>query len=114
MYEEYLGVSPDNHQTGPLQDPHWSGSIPGFINYTLGHGVLAAQVWEAAQRDLDMSAHIRAGDFEPITDWMTEHIHRHGQRYKTQELIERATGQELKAEPFLQYIESKYSDLYRL
>ena len=45
---------------------------------------------------------------------MTEHVHRHGQRYTTPELIERATGEELSAEPFVEYVRGKFEDLYDL
>jgi carboxypeptidase Taq len=111
-YEEYLDVSPDTESDGPLQDPHWSGSIPGFINYTLGHHVLAAQVRNAAKQELDFDGLIREGKFGPIREWMTENIHKHGQRYKSQELVRRATGEEITAEHFLDYIEEKYRSLY--
>jgi carboxypeptidase Taq len=111
-YEEYLGVSPDTESDGPLQDPHWSGSIPGFINYTLGHHVLAAQVRNAAKQELDFDGLIREGKFGPIREWMTENIHKHGQRYKSQELVRRATGEEITAEHFFDYIEEKYRSLY--
>lgn len=111
-YEEYLGVSPDSDSDGPLQDPHWSGSIPGFINYTLGHHVLAAQVRNAAEQELDFDGLVRGGEVGPIREWMTENIHRHGQRYKSQELVRRATGEEITADHFLEYVEDKYRTLY--
>lgn len=111
-YEQYLGVTPESDSEGPLQDPHWSGGIPGFINYTLGHGILAAQVWAAADRDLPLADHIRNGEFGPLSEWMCEHIHRHGQRYRSQELVCRATGEEITADYFLDYVEEKYRKLY--
>jgi carboxypeptidase Taq len=111
-YENYLGVRPDSDSEGPLQDPHWAVNIPGFINYTLGHGVLAAQVWAAAGRDLALNELVRTGEFGPIREWMTDNIHAHGQRYKPQELVRRATGESITAEYFLDYIETKYRDLY--
>jgi carboxypeptidase Taq len=114
-YEEYLGVRPDSVSDGPLQDPHWAVNIPGFINYTLGHGVLAAQVWKAAERELeDIAELIRTGEFAPIHEWLTENVHRHGQRYETQGLVRRATGEELRADHFTAYINDKYGDLYDL
>jgi carboxypeptidase Taq len=111
-YEEYLGVRPETDSEGPLQDPHWAGSIPGFINYTLGHHVLAAQVRNAAEQELEFDSLVRNGEVGPIRDWMTENIHRHGQRYKSQELVSRATGEEITADYFLEYIEDKFRTLY--
>jgi carboxypeptidase Taq len=114
-YEQYLGVRPRSHRDGPLQDPHWAVNIPGFINYTLGHGVLAAQVWAAMGDDLGaVDALVRQGEFEQIHGWMTESIHRHGQRYRPQELVRRATGQEITAEPFIEYVTEKFGSLYEL
>jgi len=111
-YEAYLGVRPESDREGPLQDPHWAVNIPGFINYTLGHGVLAAQVWAAAGRDLDLDRLVREGEFGPIREWMTKNIHSHGQLYKPQELVRRATGESITAEFFLEYIDGKYRTLY--
>lgn len=112
-YQEYLGVRPESHRDGPLQDPHWAVNIPGFINYTLGHGVLAAQIWEAMVDDVgDVDELVRRGEFDPIHDWMTESIHRHGQQYLPQELVRRATGREITAEPFVDYVDRKCVNLY--
>jgi len=112
--ESYLGVTPETDAEGCLQDPHWSKNVPGFINYTLGHGVLAAQVWNAAGNDLELESLVREGEFAPIHEWLRESIHRHGQRYTSQELIRRATGEELTSKYFLDYITKKYESLYDL
>lgn len=111
-YEAYLGVRPESDREGPLQDPHWAVNIPGFINYTLGHGVLAAQVWAAARQDLDLERLVRNGDFEPIREWMTDSIHSYGQLYKPQELVRRATGEPITADYFIEYVDNKYRALY--
>ena len=114
-YEEYLGIRPTSDRTGPLQDPHWAVNIPGFINYTLGHGVLAAQMWATFKRDLpDVKGLMRRGEFEPIHEWFTRSIHHHGQRYEPQELVKRATGDPISAEYFGSYIDEKFRDLYGL
>jgi carboxypeptidase Taq len=114
-YERYLGVRPETHRDGPLQDPHWAVNLPGFINYTLGHGVLAAQVWDAMAADVgDVDDLLRRGEFDPIHEWMTESIHRHGQRYRPQELVRRATGREITADPFVSYVTDKFERLYDL
>ncbi|MFB6171694.1 MAG: carboxypeptidase M32 [Haloarculaceae archaeon] len=113
--ESYLGVRPDTDAEGCLQDIHWShGNFGYFPTYTLG-SVLAAQLFAAASDDVgDLDDQIRAGEFDALHDWLTEHVHRHGQRYTTDDLIERATGDPLTADPFLDYVSSKYGDLYDL
>ena len=111
--DEYLGIRPENDGQGPLQDPHWAGQIPAFITYTIG-SVLAAQLDATMREELAVDDLVRAGEFEPIHDWMTERIRRHGQRYRTDELIERATGEPLTAKYFVDYAREKYGELYDL
>jgi len=113
--EEYLGVRPETDSEGCLQDIHWShGSFGYFPTYTLG-SVLAAQVDAALRDDLgDVDAMVRDGDVAPIHDWLTDEIHRHGKRYRTGDLIEAATGDELTADYFLDYVTEKYGAIYDL
>jgi len=112
--DEYLGIRPETDTDGCLQDTHWSYGFAGFQGYTVG-SVLAAQLDAAMREDLaDVDARIREGEFDPLREWMTEHVHRHGQRYPTEELIEVATGEPLTAEYFLEYVDEKFTDLYDL
>jgi carboxypeptidase Taq len=113
--ESYLGVTPETDAEGCLQDIHWSvGSVASFQNYTVG-SVLAAQLFAAARRDVPaMDEHLEAGQFGPLTEWLGEHVHRHGQRYETPALVERATGESLTVEPFLRYVRGKFGDIYDL
>jgi len=111
--EEYLGVRPESDANGPLQDPHWAGQIPAFITYTIG-SVLAAQLDTAMREDLAVDELVRNGEFDPIHDWLERRVHRHGQRYRTDELVERATGEPLTAEYFIEYAREKYGELYGL
>ncbi|WP_049947858.1 carboxypeptidase M32 [Candidatus Halobonum tyrrellensis] len=112
--EEYLGVTPDTDAEGVLQDIHWSGRFAAFQSYTIG-SVLAAQLDAAMCDDLgDVDALIREGDLEPLWEWMTDNVHRHGRRYPTDELVAEATGEPLTAEYFVDYVESKFGDLYDL
>jgi carboxypeptidase Taq len=112
--DEFLGVVPETDTEGCLQDIHWSKGLPGFISYTVG-SVIAAQLWEALEADVpEVNDRIAAGEFDAVHEWLEDHVHRHGQRYRTDDLIERATGQPLTAEPFLDYVEGKFSELYRL
>jgi carboxypeptidase Taq len=111
--DDYLGVVPETNTDGCLQDTHWSSRFAAFQGYTVG-SVLAAQLDAAIREDLDVDGLIREGEFDPLWEWMTEHVHRYGQRYPTEELIEVATGEPLTAEYFLEYVESKYGELYDL
>ena len=110
--EEYLGFRPDNDAEGCLQDIHWThGSFGYFPTYTLG-SVLAAQIDAAAREDIDVDARVRAGEFDPIREWLREQVHSHGARYTTPELVEEATGEPFTADHFLDYVDDKYRALY--
>ena len=112
---ELLGIEPPDDRDGCLQDVHWSTGMFGYFpTYSLGT-LASVQLWEAMARDLgDLEARVRAGDFAPILAWLVEHVHRHGSRYAPEELLERATGGPLTAEPYLRYVRAKYGALYRL
>ncbi|RQG91049.1 carboxypeptidase M32 [Natrarchaeobius chitinivorans] len=114
-YEEYLGVRPDTDADGCLQDIHWShGSFGYFPTYSLG-SVLAAQLYAAAEDELgELDDDVRNGEFDELNGWLRENVHQHGKRYTTPELIERATGDGFTADYFLEYVESKYGELYDL
>ncbi|MFB6310394.1 MAG: carboxypeptidase M32 [Salinirussus sp.] len=112
--EQYLGVRPADDGEGCLQDIHWAhGDFGYFPTYSLG-SALSAQLDSAVRSELAVDSLVRRGQFEPLVDWLRERIHRHGQRFTTPELIERATGEPLRAEPFLEYAEAKYGELYQL
>jgi carboxypeptidase Taq len=113
--ESYLGVRPETDAEGCLQDVHWShGAFGYFPTYSLG-SVIAAQLFDAAKRDLDgLDALIRDGEFDPLRGWLTEKVHRHGKRFETNDLVRRATGEDVSAAAFVDHATEKYSDLYDL
>jgi carboxypeptidase Taq len=113
--EEYLGVRPETDATGCLQDIHWShGSFGYFPTYSLG-SVMAAQLFDAAESDIPgLEDDIRAGEFDALHAWLTENVHSHGQRYKTNRLVKEATGSEFTADAFVAYANEKFGDLYGL
>ena len=114
-YEAYLGIRPDTDAEGCLQDIHWAhGNFGYFPTYSLG-SAMAAQLYAAAEDDLgDLDASVAAGEFEPLHEWLTEHVHRHGARYETNELVERATGDPFTADAFVDHVTEKYGGLYDL
>lgn len=113
--EELLDIRPGSDAEGVLQDIHWYwGSIGYFPTYSLG-SVLAAQIYREAEEEIaDLDEKISNGEFEELQEWLRENIHIHGKKFKTAELVEKVTGQKPSAEPFLDYIEEKYGELYDL
>ncbi len=113
--ENYLGIRPETDAAGCLQDIHWShGAFGYFPTYSLG-SVLAAQLHHHAAAAIDnVDELIQNGEFNPIHDWLTDQIHRHGCRYTTPALIETATGEAFTADYFLDYVDAKFTELYEL
>jgi carboxypeptidase Taq len=99
-----LGVEVPDDAHGVLQDMHWgAGAFGYFPSYALGC-LIAAQLWERLTEDLGpQDDALRAGDVSAVRGWLADHVHRHGRRLDTVELVERATGRGLDVEPFLRH-----------
>ena len=54
-------------------------------------------------------------DGRPAPDaWLAEHVQQHGGRYRPRDLIRRACGEEPSEGPLLDYLETKFGELYAL
>lgn len=115
LYRDHLGVAVPDDRRGCLQDVHWSCGLFGYFpTYTLGN-LYAAQFAAAARRALgDLDALLARGEFAPLRQWLRENVHRHGRRHLPQELCRRATGAGLSPQPFLDHLEQKLAEVYRL
>ena len=113
--EEYLGVRPGNDAEGVLQDVHWSfGAFGYFPTYTLGN-LYSVQFFNQAKEDIPGLVDLFGrGDFSALLTWLRENIHCRGRGRKAEELLEELTGQKLSAQPFMDYLESKYLKIYNL
>ncbi len=112
---QLLGLTPPDEAQGCLQDIHWAMGIIGYFpTYALGN-LYAAQFFAAARAALpDLDDQLRRGTLLPLREWLREHIHRHGQRYRAGELVEKVTGRPLAPEPFVAYLREKFRPLYGL
>jgi carboxypeptidase Taq len=108
--QEYLGLTPPDDAKGVLQDIHWSAGLFGyFATYTLGN-VIAAQLWERfGAVNADRDAQIGRGDFSALLSWLRAELHQHGRKFEPKELVKRITGSAVDSEPYLRYLERKYS-----
>ena len=113
--QEYLGITPPNDSQGVLQDVHWSGGMIGYFpTYALGN-LVSVQLWEVINRDIpDLESQIEKGEFSSLLGWLREKVHRHGSKFEPQELVEKITGSKIDPQPYLNYLNSKYSDIYGL
>ena len=94
--EAYLGIVPPDDGDGVLQDIHWSAALIGYFpTYTLGN-LIAAQLWHRIHTSMPhLEQQIAAGEFAPLLNWLRDHVHRFGRKYRPAELLERATGEAL-------------------
>ncbi len=111
--EEYLGVRPPNDALGVLQDVHWSGGGIGYFStYALGN-LVSAQLWKSIRSDIpDLDDQIRSGEFVVLLGWLREKVHRHGRKFEPQDLVQRITGSKIDPSPYMDYLRSKFGELY--
>lgn len=107
-YRECLGIEPSHDGEGVLQDVHWSAGLIGYFpTYALGN-LYAAQLMESATRDLgDLESMFARGEFQPLLAWLREKVHVHGRSFLPHELMQRANGVPLSAQPFLNDLTKK-------
>lgn len=107
--QEILGIIPDNHAEGCMQDVHWFvGKFGYFSAYAVGN-MLAAQLYDTMGREVeDMSGLIGRGDFRPVTAWLGQNIHSRGRLMDFSALVESATGQSLSPQYLARHLESRY------
>ena len=111
--EKYVGIRPDSHSDGVLQDMHWAlGGFGYFPTYTLGT-LYAAALFDRANEELgDLRPDLRAGDTSRLLGWLRDKVHLIGSRKPGKQIAEEAIGGPLTAAPFLNHLKTKYGELY--
>jgi carboxypeptidase Taq len=111
--KEYLGLDVPDDAVGVLQDVHWSGGTIGYFpTYALGN-LIAGQLWEKIEADLpDLDQSIAASELAPLREWLREHVHRHGSKFSTSELLQRVVGSDIEVAPFVRYLKQKLASVY--
>jgi carboxypeptidase Taq len=115
-YESDLGLRATSNVDGVLQDVHWySGMIGGvFQGYTLGNIMSALFYNQALAAHPDIPSHIEQGEFGTLHTWLKSNIYDHGSKFTANELIEQVTGGSLTIDPYINYLRTKYGELYDL
>jgi carboxypeptidase Taq len=105
---EYLGIDVPDDARGVLQDMHWAGGSFGYFpTYSLGN-VISVQIWERLKEDLgDLDQSFERGEFDALREWLTQHLYVLGRKFTPQETIERVTGSQIDAKPYLRYLREK-------
>ena len=114
-FADDFGVAVDRPSHGMLQDVHWSCGLFGYFpTYTLGN-VYAGCLHRALRSALpDLDEDLAKGDARPATEWLREALQRHGGLRAPRETVALACGFEPEEGPLLDYLETKFTRLYRL
>jgi carboxypeptidase Taq len=112
-YSKYLGVKVENDSEGVMQDTHWASGLYGYFpSYALGN-IYSGQITSAITEAIpDWRNELAKGKLNRVNDWLKTNIYSQGNLYDPEELIKRATGRTLDAQPYLQYLNKKYGKLY--
>ena len=113
-YESDLGVTPPDYRDGVMQDVHWYGiGIGGlFQGYTLGN-IMSAQFYDAANRaHPEIPDEIRRGEYSTLHEWLRSNIYTHGSKFTPNELLRRVTGEDIRVQPLVDYLNAKFGAIY--
>ena len=107
-FKEYLGIEVTDDADGVLQDVHWSAGLIGYFpTYALGN-LIAGQLWERAQAEIaGLDDQLAAGELAALREWLRRHVHRHGAKFATAELLEREGGGPISVAPFVRLPEGQ-------
>lgn len=113
LYEKYLGVRPSNDREGILQDVHWASGFGYFPTYALGN-MYNAMYYNRMAQDLDIDTVVSEGRFDVLNGWMKDHVFAKACHLAPKEWIREITGRDFTPQDFLDYLEKKYTKLYKL
>jgi carboxypeptidase Taq len=114
-FEADFGYKVDKASNGCLQDVHWSVGLFGYFpTYTLGN-VYAGNLYKALRSDVKaLDDGLAQGNTTSATDWLRNKLQQHGGLRTPVETIEHACGFAPTDAPLLDYLDTKFSALYRL
>jgi len=112
--KDYLGITPKTDSQGVLQDVHWAcGNFGYFPTYTLGN-LYSAQFAATMAKEIKVNKLLELGEVGTILSWLREDVHQHGSVFWPKELIKKVTNQKLSSQYLVDYLNQKYTALYRL
>jgi carboxypeptidase Taq len=112
-YKQYLGLNIENDSEGVMQDTHWASGLYGYFpSYALGN-IYSGQMLECMEKTVtDWRTQVANGNFQQVKSWLNKNVHVHGDLYTPAELIQVITKKPFTVQPFLSYLQKKYSGLY--
>ena len=108
-----MGVKPEKDSEGILQDIHWAcGNFGYFPSYALGTAI-AAQIYAHLKQVMPLDEHLKNGNFQPINDYLKDHIHRYGKTKTTNEILIDMMGEGFNPQYYIDYLKEKFGKLYK-
>ena len=97
-----------------MQDIHWAGGYVGYFPSYIIANLAAAQFKASMEKETgDLDGLLGKGRFDIGKRWFSDNIFKWGSVYSTRELIEKAAGEPLKAEYYIDYLRNKFSEVYK-
>ena len=113
LYKDYLGLDVPNDAEGVLQDVHWTSGFGYFPSYAIGN-CYNAMYLKRLEKELPFKELILKGDFKTINQWMKDNVFIHANVLTPKEWIKELTGESLSPKAFLEYLNNKYKEIYKL
>ena len=103
----------EDDSEGVMQDTHWASGLYGYFpSYALGN-IYSGQITSAINKELpNWRGELADGKLEDVNTWLKTNVHSKSDLFDPEELIKIATGTCLNSQPYLQYLNKKYSELY--
>ena len=112
LYQDYLGVKPENDREGILQDIHWSGGLFGYFpSYALG-SVIAVQIYNHLKQIMPVEEMMLKGDFSKIDNYLQKNIYQYGKMKTTQSILKDMLGEDFDVSHYINYLKEKFYDVY--
>ncbi|ATX66781.1 carboxypeptidase M32 [Roseinatronobacter bogoriensis] len=114
-FEADFGYPVDRPANGVLQDVHWSVGLFGYFpTYALGN-IYAGCLYQTLRADLpDLDAQLSAGDTSAATGWLNARLQKFGALNGPRQTIANACGFDPDEGPLMDYLEAKFTELYKL
>ncbi len=113
LYEEVLGIRPQNAVEGVLQDVHWgTGAFGYFPSYSIGNLYAASLGAQIVKEIPQMWDQVAAGEFSDILGWLRDRVHRVGHLYDAPEIIQNAVGERDPVEDLVSHLWNRQGRLY--
>jgi carboxypeptidase Taq len=111
LYEEYLGVEVPNDTLGVMQDLHYFNTYYGYFHGYFMGDLMGTQIHARMVEEIpEWNTNLAGGSLDEVIKWHTDHIYSKGALYTPLELVKNITGEELTADYFKNYLNTKYEN----